>query len=42
MKFDYMPLAENNEEVAMKFLRKAYSLTTEEAEYVTENYKSML
>ena len=37
---DYLPLSDNNEDVAMKFLKKAYSLNEEEQEYVTNNYKN--
>lgn len=37
-KLDYLPLADDNEEVAMKFMDKAYSLTDEQKEYVLTNY----
>lgn len=40
-KLDYLPLSENNEEVAMKFLNKAYSLNDEEKAYVLENYSAI-
>ena len=36
-KTEYLPLAENNEEVAMNFLDKAYYLTDEQKEYVLSN-----
>jgi len=36
---DYLPLADNNKEVAMNFLNKAYFLTEEEQNYVLESYK---
>ena len=36
---EYLPLSENNEEVAMKFMNKAYSLTEEEQQYVLTNYQ---
>lgn len=34
---DYLPLAENNREVAMKFMQKAFCLTEEEVNYINEN-----
>jgi len=37
-KYDYLPIAENNETVAMGFLDKAYSLTDEQKEYVLANF----
>lgn len=37
---EYLPLADNNEEIAMKFLDKAYSLTKEQQEYVLTNYRN--
>lgn len=37
---DYLPLAENNEEVAMNFLAKAYTLSEEDKEYILANYKN--
>jgi len=38
-RYDYLPIAENNETVAMGFLDKAYSLTDEQKDYVINNYK---
>ena len=40
-KTEYLPLADDNEEVAMAFLDKAYSLDKEQKEYVLENYKKI-
>ncbi len=40
-KFDYMPLSDENETVAMNFMDKAYSLTEEQKEYVMANYKDI-
>ena len=37
---EYLPLADNNEEIAMNFLNKAYLLTKEQQEYVLANYKN--
>ncbi len=37
-KYDYMPLSNNNESVAMAFLDKAYSLTEEQKSYVISHY----
>jgi hypothetical protein len=37
-KNEYLPLADDNEEIAMKFLNKAYSLDQEQQEYVLTNY----
>jgi len=42
MKNDYMPLAGGTETIAMNFLTKAYSLTSEDIEYVLSNYEEML
>ena len=39
---DYYPLSDNNEEVAIRFLEKAYSLTEEEKVYILNNYKNYL
>lgn len=39
---DYYPLSDNNEEMAMKFMAKAYSFTDEEKEYISSNYKMYL
>jgi hypothetical protein len=36
---DYIPLADNKESVAMKFMDKAYSLSDEQKEYILANYK---
>jgi len=38
---DYLPLAEENEVIAIGFLKKAYSLSEEEVQYVLDNYKTM-
>jgi hypothetical protein len=40
-KNDYMPLANNDETVAMNFMVKAYALTDEQQEYVLTNYKTI-
>lgn len=40
-KNDYLPLANNDENVAMKFLEKAYNLSDEEQKYVFENYSKI-
>lgn len=37
-KNEYLPLADNKEDVAMKFLDKAYGLSEEQKEYVLSNY----
>ena len=37
-KFDYMPLSDNNEEIAMNFLNKAYTLSEEQKQYVIAHY----
>lgn len=39
---DYYPLSDNNEEMAIKFLEKAYSLTEEEKEYILNKYNRYL
>lgn len=39
---DYFPLSDNNEDMAIKFMTKAYSLTEEEKEYVLSSYKEQL
>lgn len=39
-KHDYMPLANNDEAIAMNFLIKAYALTDDEQAYVLDNYKA--
>lgn len=39
---DYYPLSNNNEEMAMKFMSKAYTLTDKEEKYILENYKNNL
>ena len=39
---DYYPLSDNNDEMAMKFMSKAYTLTREEEKYILENYKNNL
>lgn len=39
---DYYPLSDNNEEMAIKFMEKAFSLTEDEKNYILENYKNNL
>ena len=39
---DYYPLSDNNEDMAMKFMVKAYSLNDEEQSFVRSNYKKHL
>jgi hypothetical protein len=39
-KNDYMPLANNDETVAMNFMDRAYHLTDEQKEYVLANYST--
>jgi hypothetical protein len=36
---DYYPLSDNNEDMAIKFMEKAYSLTEDEKKHILENYK---
>ena len=38
-KLEYMPLAGNDETVAMNFLSKAYGITKDEEDYILKNYK---
>lgn len=38
-KKEYLPLAENNEEISIEFLGKAYNLSTEQKDYVLKNYR---
>jgi len=40
-KYDYMPLSSDNENIAMNFMDKAYSLTDEQKDYVLANYKNL-
>ena len=40
-KNDYLPLANNDKTVAMNFLVKAYGLTEEQQQYVSENYTKL-
>ncbi len=35
---DYLPLANNDEKVAMAFMNKAYALTDKQQKYILENY----
>lgn len=35
---DYYPLSDNNEDIAIKFMEKAYSLTEDEKKHILENY----
>ena len=39
---DYYPLSDNNEDMAIKFMAKAYSLTDEEKDYILDNYQEHL
>lgn len=38
-KYDYMPLSEGSEDIAMAFMNKAYLLNDEQQKYVLANYK---
>ena len=38
-KNDYLPLADGNTEMAIKFLAKAFNLTTEEQDYILDKHK---
>lgn len=38
---DYYPLSGNNEEMAMKFMSKAFTLTDDEEKYILEHYKDI-
>lgn len=38
---DYYPLSGNNEEMAMKFMSKAFTLTGDEEKYILEHYKDI-
>ncbi len=38
-KNDYLPLSDNDETIAMKFITKAYNLNLEEKTYILDNYK---
>lgn len=38
---DYYPLSDNNEEMAMKFMSKAFTLTNDEEKYILEHYKDI-
>lgn len=38
MKYDYMPLANNDETIALNFLIKAYPMDSDEIVYVQEHY----
>ena len=37
LKNDYLPLADNNQEIAMNFLKKAYSISNEDEIYIISN-----
>lgn len=37
LKNDYLPLADNNQEIAMNFLKKAYSISDEDEIYIISN-----
>lgn len=39
---EYFPLSDNNEEVAMNFMDKAYSLTEESKTFILSNYKKYM
>ena len=39
---DYYPLSDNDEDMAMKFIAKAYTLNDEEQSFVRSNYKKHL
>lgn len=39
---DYYPLSDNDEDMAMKFIAKAYTLNDEEQSFVRSNYKKYL
>lgn len=39
---DYYPLSDNNEDVAMKFMSKAFSLNEDEQKHILANYKELL
>lgn len=38
---DYYPLSDNNEEMAIKFMSKAFTLTGDEEKYILEHYKDV-
>lgn len=38
---DYYPLSDNNEEMAMKFMSNAFTLTDDEEKYILEHYKDI-
>lgn len=38
---DYYPLSGNNEQMAMKFMSKAFTLTDDEEKYILEHYKDI-
>ncbi len=35
--YDYLPVAENNEGIAMNFLEKAYSVSEDDKKYILEH-----
>ena len=39
---DYYPLSDNNEDVAIKFMSKAFSLNEDEKKHILANYKELL
>ena len=39
-KYDYLPLSNGDETIAINFMDKAYSLTDEQKEYILINYKN--
>ena len=38
---DYYPLSGDNEEMAIKFMAKAFTLTDDEKKYILEHYKDI-
>jgi len=40
--FEYLPIAENNTEVAMAFLKKAYTVKDDDEAYIREHYEELL
>ena len=38
---DYYPISDNNEEMAIKFMVKAFALTDDEEKYILEHYKDI-
>ncbi len=40
--FEYLPIAENDTEIAMRFLKKAYTVKDEDEAYIREHYAELL